>query len=70
MVDLTIHDLDEDVIETLEMRAARHGRGLEEEARAILVNAARTPTPEEVRVQARRIAAMTPPGPRTGGGET
>jgi antitoxin FitA len=41
---LSIRDLDDDVKEHLRLRAARHGRSMEAEVRAILEAAVREPT--------------------------
>jgi antitoxin FitA len=40
---MSIRNLDERVLELLRMRAARHGRSMEAEVRAILVDAVREP---------------------------
>ena len=47
MAALSIRGLDDDVRERLRMRAARHGRSMEAEIRAILVEAVRDPEPAE-----------------------
>ena len=41
--DITIRNLDDRVVELLRLRAARHGRSVEAEVRAILTKAAREP---------------------------
>lgn len=41
MAALTVRDLDDDVKQRLRVRAAQHGRSMEAEARAILVEAVR-----------------------------
>ena len=43
MATLTIRDLDETVMQRLELRAAGHGRSLEAEVRAILIEAVQEP---------------------------
>jgi antitoxin FitA len=43
MAALSIRDLDETVKRRLQLRAARHGRSMEAEARAILAEAVREP---------------------------
>jgi antitoxin FitA len=43
MAALSIRDLDESVKRRLQLRAARHGRSMEAEARAILTEAVREP---------------------------
>ncbi len=46
MASITIHNLDNDVKTRLRIRAARHGRSMEEEARLILAQAVdREPAP-------------------------
>lgn len=45
MAALSIRGLDDDVRERLRVRAARHGRSMEAEIRAILVEAVREPAP-------------------------
>lgn len=44
---VSIRDLDDDVRERLRVRAARHGRSMEAEIRAILAEAVREPDPVE-----------------------
>jgi plasmid stability protein len=44
MAALSIRNLDDEVRERLRVRAARHGRSMEAEARAILVDAVSEPT--------------------------
>jgi len=43
MAALSIRNLEDGVVELLRMRAARHGRSMEAEVRAILVDAVREP---------------------------
>ena len=43
MAAMSIRNLDERVMELLRIRAARHGRSMEAEVRAILVDAVRAP---------------------------
>lgn len=45
MAALSIRDLDDDVRERLRIRAARHGRSMEAEVRAILTSAVAEPQP-------------------------
>jgi len=47
MAALSIRGLDDDVRERLRLRAARHGRSMEAEARAILTEAVREPEAEQ-----------------------
>ncbi len=47
MAALSIRDLDDDVKDRLRMRAARHGRSMEAEVRAILAEAVREPDDAE-----------------------
>jgi plasmid stability protein len=49
---LSIRDLDDDVRERLRIRAARHGRSMEAEVRAILTAAVAEPEPEQSLVPA------------------
>lgn len=66
MANLSIRNLDDDVVVSLKARARRHDRSLEAEIRAILAAAARQPAElVDLRVLAERIAAMTPAGSRT-----
>ena len=62
MASLTIRKLDDGVKARLRIRAARHGRSMEEEAREILKGAllSETPTPQNL-VQAIR-RHLEPPG--------
>ncbi len=65
MANLTIRNLDDEVVEKLKERAVSNSRSLEAELRAILAQAAETPTPKQFRALAERIAAMTPDVPQT-----
>ncbi len=47
MAAVSVRDLDDDVKERLRVRAARNGRSMEAEIRAILVTAANEPAPRE-----------------------
>lgn len=47
MAALSIRGLDDDVRDRLRVRAARHGRSMEAEARAILVSAVREPAEDD-----------------------
>jgi len=60
MANVTIRNLDDDVVTELKEKAARSGRSLEAELREILKHAASRKTREEFLDQADRIAAMTP----------
>jgi plasmid stability protein len=60
MTKLTIRNLEDDVIARLKSRAQSNGRSLEGELREILLEAARTPTPRELKAIAEQITAMTP----------
>ncbi len=46
MAAMSIRNLDDRVLERLRVRAARHGRSMEAEVRAILVDAVREPADE------------------------
>jgi antitoxin FitA len=60
MAAMSIRNLDERVMELLRMRAARHGRSMEAEVRAILVDAVREPedTPGMLDVLIDRFAEL------------
>lgn len=60
MANLTIRNLDEDVVFALKKRAQRNHRSLEAELRDILTTMSRKP---RMRFLAERIAAMTPSPP-------
>ena len=60
MADLTIRNLDEEIIEALKRRAKANNRSLEAEIREILTQAAQPSAPPDLRALAERIAAMTP----------
>ena len=63
MANLTIRNLDDDVVEELKARAKANHRSLEAELRAILSNEAQQRARMEAfRKEAERIAAMTPKG--------
>jgi len=62
MANLTIRNLDDDVVDQLKKQAKDHNRSLEAEVRQILTEKA-TPRPwrgAELLAEADRIAAMTP----------
>ena len=65
MANVTIRNLDDEVVVRLKKRAKTSNRSLEAELREILTRAADTMTPRELRVIAERIAAMTPDVPQT-----
>jgi plasmid stability protein len=60
MANLTIRNLDDEVVAKLKARAKAHHRSLEAELRALLSEAAVRPSREEFLKAADRIAAMTP----------
>ncbi len=60
MANLTIRNLDDEVVAKLKARAKAHHRSLEAELRALLSEAAARPSREEFLKAADRIAAMTP----------
>lgn len=62
MANLTIRNLDDDVVERLKKRARDNERSLEAEVRTILKNVAGRLTGKEARALAERISAMTPKG--------
>ncbi len=60
MANLTIRNLDDEVVVKLKARAKAHHRSLEAELRALLSEVAARPSREEFLKAADRIAAMTP----------
>jgi plasmid stability protein len=68
MATVTIHDLDDEVVDALQRRAGRHDHSLEEEIRELLGRAAEsgraTLSHAEFLDLADRIRAMTPKGVR------
>ncbi len=60
MTKLTVRNLEDEVVARLKARAESRGRSLEGEIREILRDAARVPTPSELRPVAEQITAMTP----------
>ena len=60
MANLTIRNLDDEVVAKLKARAKAHHRSLEAELRALLSEAAARPSREEFLKAADRVAAMTP----------
>lgn len=60
MANLTIRNLDDQVVERLKKKAKDNGRSLEAELRELLKQAANRKSPEELLAIADRIAAMTP----------
>ena len=67
MANLTIRNVDDDIVETLKARAKAHNRSLEAEIRQILAVQVRRPWRggAELRALAEKIAAMTPNVPQT-----
>jgi plasmid stability protein len=67
MANLTIRNLDDEIVEALKAKAKAHNRSLEAEIRQILSDQARRPTwrGAEMRALAEKIAAMTPNVPQT-----
>ncbi len=59
MANLTIRNLDDEVVAKLKARADSNNRSLEAELRAILAQMADTPTPQQMKEIAESIAAMT-----------
>ncbi len=60
MANLTIRNLDDEVVAKLKAQAKAHHRSLEAELRALLSEAAARPSREDFLKAADRIAAMTP----------
>ncbi len=65
MANITIRNLDDDVVEELKSRAKAHHRSLEAELRQILSDATHRPSIDELRTLAQRIAALSPAVPQT-----
>ena len=65
MANLTIRNLDDEVVAKLKAQAKAHHRSLEAELREILTGTARAPVSQNRRAIAERIAAMTPDVPQT-----
>jgi plasmid stability protein len=67
MANLTIRNVDDDIVETLKARAKAHNRSLEAEIRQILADQVRRPWRggAVLRALAEKIAAMTPNVPQT-----
>jgi antitoxin FitA len=67
MANLTIRNVEDDIVDALKARAKSHNRSLESEIRQILVDQVRRPSwrGAELLERAKRIAAMTPNVPQT-----
>ncbi len=65
MANVTIRNLDEEVIARLKVRAKANNRSLEVELREILTRASESMTRQELRALAKRIAARTANVPQT-----
>ena len=67
MANLTIRNVDDEVVEALKAKAKAHNRSLEAEIRQILADQVRRPSwrGAELRALAEKIAAMTPNVPQT-----
>ncbi len=62
MANLTIRNVDDEVVEQLKKKAQENNRCVEAELRELLKHAAHRRSPEELLALADRIAAMTPEG--------
>jgi antitoxin FitA len=60
MANLTIRNVEEEVVDRLKRKAAQNGRSLEAELRDVLKQAAQRKSREELLAEIDRIAAMTP----------
>ena len=60
MANLSIRNVDDNVVERLKKKAKDNGRSLEAELRELLKQAANRKSPEELLAIADRISAMTP----------
>ena len=65
MANLTIRNLDDEVVAKLKAQAKSHNRSLEGELRRILEQAARRPSAADFLALAEKISAMTPDVPQT-----
>lgn len=66
MANVTIRNLDDDVVATLKRQAAKHNRSFEAEMREILSKAAEMQTRKRAFLEhAKRISDMTPDVPQT-----
>ena len=65
MANLSIRNIDNEIVEKLKARAKENGRSLEAELRVLLTEAANRPSPKALRILAEQIAAMTPDVPQT-----
>ncbi len=65
MANLTIRNLDDEVVAKLKAQAKAHHRSLEAELREILSRTARAPVSLNRRAIAEQITAMTPDVPQT-----
>jgi plasmid stability protein len=62
MANLTIRNIEDDVVERLKEKARQNGRSLEAEIRAVLRDESRRLTGREARAIAEHIAGMAPKG--------
>jgi plasmid stability protein len=62
MANLTIRNMEDEVVERMKERAAQNGRSLEAELREVVRQAASRRTRKELLAAADRVAAMTPKG--------
>ncbi len=69
MANVTIRNLDDDVVARLKERAKANRRSLEAELREILTRSAGSMTREELIAFAKRVAAETPDVPQTDSAE-
>lgn len=60
MANLTIRNLDDEIVERLKARARDNDRSLEAEVRVLLTEVVERPSRKEFHALANRIAAMTP----------
>jgi len=65
MANLSIRNIEDEIVEALRRKAKLRNRSLEAEIRDILARAAMRLEPAEMRKRAEEIAAMTPKGPQT-----
>ena len=66
MANLTIRNVEDEIVDALKAKAKAHNRSLEAEIRQILADQVRRPWRDaELRALAEKIAAMTPNVPQT-----
>ena len=65
MANVTVRNIDDDIVESLKQQAKANSRSLEAELRVILTRAAMGDAGIDLRALAERVAALTPDVPQT-----